>query len=67
MSYLFITRRKRKDRAERKEERWKEKSCYKLMDINLFITKGVTLGPSQSLLISLPVRILHTLSLPEVT
>lgn len=62
MSYLFIARRKRKDRAERKEERWKEKSCYKLMDINLFITKGVTLGPSQSLLISLPIRILHSLS-----
>lgn len=62
MSYLFIARRKRKDRAERKEERWKEKSCYKLMDINLFITKAVTLGPSQSLLISLPIRILHSLS-----
>lgn len=62
MSYLFIARRKRKDRVERKEERLKEKSCYKLMDINLFITKAVTLGPSQSFLISLPIRILHSLS-----
>ena len=62
MSYLFIARRKRKDRAERKKEWWKDKSCYKLMDFYLFITKAVTLGPSQSLLISLPIRILHSLS-----